>query len=136
MKNMLNFKNFSAEELMEILEIAQDMKKDPDKYAHSLEGKKLYSLFEKTSKISIQDIIDAEKQSAKIKEEKAKRIASPYTIVKPKKRDNRLIFYALLSIVIIISLILIIFNIIRPKKNKIVKELKESIGGEVYEFTK
>ena len=40
MKNMLNFKNFSAEELMEILEIAQDMKKDPDKYAHSLEGKK------------------------------------------------------------------------------------------------
>ena len=93
-------------------------------------------LFEKTSKISIQDIIDAEKQSAKIKEEKAKRIASPYTIVKPKKRDNRLIFYALLSIVIIISLILIIFNIIRPKKNKIVKELKESIGGEVYEFTK
>ena len=49
MKNMLNFKNFSAEELMEILEIAQDMKKDPEKYAHSLEGKKLYTLFEKTS---------------------------------------------------------------------------------------
>ena len=49
MKNMLNFSNFSAEELMEILEIAQDMKKDPEKYAHSLEGKKLYSLFEKTS---------------------------------------------------------------------------------------
>ena len=49
MKNMLNFSNFSAEELMEILEIAQDMKKDPGKYAHSLEGKKLYSLFEKTS---------------------------------------------------------------------------------------
>ena len=49
MKNMLNFKNFSAEELMEILEIAQDMKKNPEKYAHALEGKKLYSLFEKTS---------------------------------------------------------------------------------------
>ena len=49
MKNMLNFSNFSAEELMEILEIAQDMKKNPEKYAHSLEGKKLYSLFEKTS---------------------------------------------------------------------------------------
>ena len=49
MKNMLNFKNFSAEELMEILEIAQDMKKDPEKYADSLKGKKLYSLFEKTS---------------------------------------------------------------------------------------
>ena len=49
MKNMLNFKNFSPEELMEILDIAQDMKKNPDKYAHALEGKKLYSLFEKTS---------------------------------------------------------------------------------------
>ncbi len=49
MKNMLNFKNFSAEELMEILEIAQDMKKNPEKYSESLKGKKLYSLFEKTS---------------------------------------------------------------------------------------
>lgn len=49
MKNMLNFSNFTAEELMEILEIAQDMKKNPDKYADSLKGKKLYSLFEKTS---------------------------------------------------------------------------------------
>ena len=49
MKNMLNFKNFSSEELMEILEIAQDMKKDPEKYAHSLDGKMLYTLFEKTS---------------------------------------------------------------------------------------
>ncbi|MCR5105808.1 MAG: ornithine carbamoyltransferase, partial [Eubacterium sp.] len=49
MKNMLNFSNFTAEELIEILEIAQDMKKNPDKYADSLKGKKLYSLFEKTS---------------------------------------------------------------------------------------
>jgi ornithine carbamoyltransferase len=46
---MLNFKNFSPEELMDILTLAQDMKKDPAKYAHSLEGKKLYTLFEKTS---------------------------------------------------------------------------------------
>ena len=49
MKNMLNFKNFSAEELMEILELALDMKKYPEKYADSLKGKKLYTLFEKTS---------------------------------------------------------------------------------------
>ena len=49
MKNMLDFSNFSSDELMEILEIAQDMKADPDKYADSLKGKKLYSLFEKTS---------------------------------------------------------------------------------------
>lgn len=49
MKNMLNFKNFTAEELMDILTLAQDMKKSPEKYAHSMEGKKLYTLFEKTS---------------------------------------------------------------------------------------
>jgi ornithine carbamoyltransferase len=49
MRNMLNFKNFSAEELMQILELAQDMKKNPEKYSESLKGKKLYTLFEKTS---------------------------------------------------------------------------------------
>jgi ornithine carbamoyltransferase len=49
MRNMLNFKNFSAEELQQILELAQDMKKNPDKYSESLKGKKLYTLFEKTS---------------------------------------------------------------------------------------
>ena len=49
MKNMLNFKNFTAEELSEILELALDMKKDPAKYSESLKGKKLYTLFEKTS---------------------------------------------------------------------------------------
>lgn len=49
MKNMLNFKNFSAEELTAILELALDMKKNPAKYSESLKGKKLYTLFEKTS---------------------------------------------------------------------------------------
>lgn len=49
MKNMLNFKNFSAEDLQAILELALDMKKTPDKYSRALAGKKLYTLFEKTS---------------------------------------------------------------------------------------
>jgi ornithine carbamoyltransferase len=49
MKNMLNFKNFSAEELQEILDLALDMKRNPEKYSKALEGKKLYTLFEKTS---------------------------------------------------------------------------------------
>lgn len=49
MKNMLNFKNFSAEELMDILKLARDMKKNPEKYSEALKGKKLYTLFEKTS---------------------------------------------------------------------------------------
>jgi ornithine carbamoyltransferase len=46
---MLNFKNFTADELMDILNLAMDMKKSPEKYSQSLKGKKLYTLFEKTS---------------------------------------------------------------------------------------
>ncbi len=49
MKNMLNFKNFTAEELQDILDLALDMKKNPEKYSDALKGKKLYTLFEKTS---------------------------------------------------------------------------------------
>ena len=46
---MLNFKNFTAEELQDILDLALDMKKNPGKYSDALKGKKLYTLFEKTS---------------------------------------------------------------------------------------
>ena len=49
MKNMLNFKNFTADELQGILDLALDMKKNPEKYSEALKGKKLYTLFEKTS---------------------------------------------------------------------------------------
>lgn len=36
MKNMLNFKEFTADELMDILNLALDMKKNPEKYSESL----------------------------------------------------------------------------------------------------
>lgn len=49
MKNMLNFKNFTAEELQTILDMALKMKKNPEDYSELLKGKKLYTLFEKTS---------------------------------------------------------------------------------------
>ncbi len=49
MKNMLNFKEFTKEELQSILDLAMDMKKNPEKYSETLKGKKLYTLFEKTS---------------------------------------------------------------------------------------
>lgn len=49
MKNMINFSNFTKEELNAILELAYDMKQSPEKYSKSLKGKKLYTLFEKTS---------------------------------------------------------------------------------------
>lgn len=49
MKNMLNFKNFSVEELDTILNMALKMKQHPEDYTELLKGKKLYTLFEKTS---------------------------------------------------------------------------------------
>lgn len=49
MKHMINFENFSKEELSAILDLAYDMKKSPEKYSEALKGKKLYTLFEKTS---------------------------------------------------------------------------------------
>ena len=49
MKHMINFDNFTKEELNAILDLAYDMKKSPDKYSEALKGKKLYTLFEKTS---------------------------------------------------------------------------------------
>lgn len=49
MKHMLNYSNFSAGELEDILALALDMKADPGKYSDALHGKKLYTLFEKTS---------------------------------------------------------------------------------------
>lgn len=49
MKNMLNFQEHSKEELMDILKLAMDMKQHPEKYQTVLKGKKLYTLFEKTS---------------------------------------------------------------------------------------
>ena len=35
MKNMLNFKEFTADELMDILNLALVMKKNPEKYSES-----------------------------------------------------------------------------------------------------
>lgn len=49
MKNLVNFSDYSKEELESILDMAYDMKQNPDKYSKILEGKKLYTLFEKTS---------------------------------------------------------------------------------------
>jgi len=89
-------------------------------------------LFEKTSKISMQDIVDAEKG---IKKEE-KKIASPYTIVKPKKIDNKYILYAIGLMIAVVLLVLLVFNIIRPKKEIITKELRSKSVGDYCEFAK
>lgn len=90
-------------------------------------------LFEKTSKISLQDILDSDNE--KNKQNESKKISSPYTIVKPKKRNKKPILYGICLFVIIILLVLIVFNIVRPKKEKITNELKTKIEGDYYELT-
>ena len=49
MKHMVNFKDFEKSDLYSILELAMDMKRNPSKYSETLQDKKLYTLFEKTS---------------------------------------------------------------------------------------
>ncbi|MBR1385928.1 MAG: helix-turn-helix domain-containing protein [Bacilli bacterium] len=92
-------------------------------------------LFEKTSKISLQDILDAEKKTTD--DNNSKKIASPYTIVKPKKKDRRGLFIGLIVVLIVIILVLLIFNLVKPKKEIITSELKSKIEGDyLYELTK
>ncbi|KAL0232892.1 hypothetical protein GEMRC1_011639 [Eukaryota sp. GEM-RC1] len=49
LRHILTAADFSREEFIEILEIARDMKANPDKYSKSLERKTLLMLFEKPS---------------------------------------------------------------------------------------
>ena len=85
-------------------------------------------LFEKTSKISLKDIADANKMSQK----NQKKVASPYTIIKPKKKNKMPYLIALLGIILLLCLITIIFALVRPRGNKITNELRGR--GEIYEL--
>jgi cytoskeletal protein RodZ len=90
-------------------------------------------LFEKTSKISLKDIMDAEKELNKGKQE-LKKVSSPYTIIKPKKKNKKPIIYGILLLTAAILLVLLIFSIIRPKKGKTTIELRSKIEGDYYEL--
>ena len=48
-KHMINFKNWSREELLEIIDKSIEIKKNPEKYRNALEGKSLAMIFQKTS---------------------------------------------------------------------------------------
>lgn len=85
-------------------------------------------LFEKTSKISLKDIMDADKASQK----NEKKVASPYTIVKPKKKNKMPFLIGLLTILLIICLIILIFSLVRPKGISVTNELRDR--GEIYEL--
>ncbi len=92
-------------------------------------------LFEHTSKISLSDILEAEKEKNKTKQEETKKVSSPYTLVKQKKINKKAIYIVFSSILVFILLILIVINIIRPKEEKITNELLSKKGKfEYYEF--
>ena len=86
-------------------------------------------MFEKTSKISFEDILKAEKEFKKKKEV----VASPYTIVKPKK-DYKKYLLPIGGFIFVILLILLIFELIRPKQEIITNELKDIIRGDQIEL--
>jgi len=90
-------------------------------------------LFEKTSKISLKDIMDAEKEMNK--QQNAKKISSPYTIIKPKKKSKKPLLYGLLLIIVVFLLIMMIFNLLRPKKDITTIELRSRIEGDIIELT-
>ena len=99
---------------------------DPEKVADEFND----FMFEHTSKISLSDILEAEK---KANEEAKKTIHSPYTKIRKKKLNVKglLIFIGALSIVII--LLLILMKLLEPKEPIINQEL--SSGGVKYEYT-
>ena len=45
MRHLLNPLDFTVEEIDELLELATDIERHPDKYAHVCDGKKLATLF-------------------------------------------------------------------------------------------
>lgn len=49
MKHLVNFENFTKDDIVCLINLAYSIKIFPEKYADRLKGKKLYTLFEKTS---------------------------------------------------------------------------------------
>ena len=45
MRHIMSPLDFSVEELEEMMDLASDIEKHPDKYAHACEGKKIATLF-------------------------------------------------------------------------------------------
>ena len=85
-------------------------------------------LFEKTSKISLKDILESEKKPEKVE----KTIASPYTMIKPKKINKVPFLVGLLGLVLLICLIIFIFMLVRPRGSKVTNELRDR--GGIYEL--
>ncbi len=77
-------------------------------------------LFEHTSKISLDDILEAEKKT----KEPVQKIASPYTSHKTTKKRKLSKFGLVVVWILAVSILIgLVFLMIRPNKDKIVTEL-------------
>lgn len=97
-------------------------------------------LFEHTSKISLSDILEAEKEKNKEKNKEkdntSKKVISPYTRVKKKKINKKALYSVIGIILLFVVIILILINIMKPKEEKIVNELFDiKIEGDIYELS-
>ena len=99
---------------------------DPEKVADEFND----FMFEHTSKISLSDILEAEK---KANEEAKKTIHSPYTKIRRKKINIKGLLIFAGALVMVIILLLILIKLLEPKEPIINQEL--SSGGVKYEYT-
>ena len=82
-------------------------------------------LFEHTSKISLEDILEEEKKQ----KEAPKKIASPYTAIKIKKKHSSKLKILLIWFILLLILISVVVLLHRPPKENIINEL---VIGSVY----
>ena len=99
---------------------------DPSKVAEEFSD----FLFEHTSKISLEDILEAKKQ---IEEKEDKKIQSPYTKEYKDKFNYKPILYVVGIILIIIFIIYLLIGLFN--KEPIHSEVLKGIKEDVYEFT-
>lgn len=100
---------------------------DPTKVAEEFND----FLFEHTSKISIEDILEAKKQIEEIED---KKIQSPYTKEYKERANYKPILYIIGGIFIMILVIYLLFQLFNkePVHNEVLKGI---IKEDIYEFT-
>lgn len=88
-------------------------------------------LFEHTSKISLSDILEAEKK----RESEQKKVTSPYTIIKTKKINYKALLTVIVFVLFIILLMVILSKITAPKlPERNVELLNESVVEGYYDI--
>ncbi len=87
-------------------------------------------IFEKTSKISLDDI-----KKVKTEEEKTNRVSSPYTKIKHTRYDFAPIVLVV-AVLLFISLAVYLGLKVATNKEKVTKELSQMEGEVIYECTK